>query len=283
MHSTTTTKPIPTISPPIPATPISPTTSSTLASSIHISRSSSSSSHNPTPHPNSHLHLHQHLHHRSPKRTFDESSASGEEDCASSGGGGSGSGREEKRSRVGPAGVGGRSRLGFRGDLDADAGSNMDRDGDRDTPGLSAPGSSSETSSESFSDLASPSPPPQVESDILPALMVVSSPPHSQQTKSPTKSKLKINASYSAQDNKGGGKPLTRRQRKALGLPKLRPHLAATGAGKIIIPGGKWKGRQSQDTAVGVVVDGDGGGGDEEWRRNGTGRVDVRGFRELKI
>ena len=239
---------IPTISPPIPATPTSPTTS----------------------------HQHLHFQHRSPKRTFDESS---EEDGGSSGGGGSGSGREEKRSRVGSTG---RSRLGFRDDLDADAGSgssNMDRDGDRDTPGLSAPGSSSETtSSDSFSDLASPSPPPQVEPDMLSAPMMVSSSSPPPPPRSP-KSKLKI------QDNKGGGnsKPLTRRQRKALGLPKPRHNLTSSaGAGKIIIPGGKWKGRQSQDTAVVGVVDGD-GGGDEEWRRNGTGRVDVRGFRELKI
>ena len=161
----------------------------------------------------------------------------------------------------------------------------MDRDGDgdRDTPGLSAPGSSSGTSSDSFSDLTSPSPPPVNQAEPVP--MVVSSPlPHSQRTKSPPKSKLKINSSYFTQ---GGGKQLTRRQRKALGLPKIRPppHLTSSsssaGAGKIVIPGGKWKGRQSQDTAVGVVVDGD--GGDEEWRRNGTGRVDVRGFRELKI
>jgi hypothetical protein len=216
-----------------------------------------------------------------PKRTFDESS---EED---GGGGGSGSGREEKRSRLGSTGVRGRSRLGFRGgDLDAaaDADSSiMDRDGDRDTPGLSAPGSSSEPSSDSFSDLTSPSPPPN--NQVEPAPMVVSSPPpHSQQTKSPPKSKPKINSSYSTQGG-GGGKQLTRRQRKALGLPKARPppHLTSSaGVGKIVIPGGKWKGRQSQDTVVGVVVDGD-GGGDEEWRRNGTGRVDVRGFRELKI
>ena len=171
--------------------------------------------------------------------------------------------------------------MGFSGDLDADAG-NMDGDGDGDTPGLSAPGSSSsEISSDSFSDVTS-SPPPQTEQ----ATMVVSSPlpppPSNSQTKSP-KAKLKIGSSY--QDSKGGSKQLTRRQRKALGLPKPRPPLSSSsaGAGKIIIPGGKWKGRQSQnqDTAVGVVDED--GGGDEEWRRNGTGRVDVRGFRELKI
>ncbi|CAK5270915.1 unnamed protein product [Mycena citricolor] len=59
---------------------------------------------------------------------------------------------------------------------------------------------------------------------------------------------------------------LTRRQRKALGLPKTRVTAAAAkSAGKIIIPGGRY------DQGTG------------EWQRNGTGRVDVRGFRELKI
>jgi hypothetical protein len=57
-----------------------------------------------------------------------------------------------------------------------------------------------------------------------------------------------------------------------LGLPKPRTSLAQNG--KIVIPGGRYRG-------------GVGGGGEgeevEEWRRNGAGRVDVRGFRELKI
>ncbi|KAF7344992.1 hypothetical protein MVEN_01662000 [Mycena venus] len=72
-------------------------------------------------------------------------------------------------------------------------------------------------------------------------------------------------------------KPLTRRERKKLGLPKTRATAAAAsagavakggggggGAGKIVIPGGRFEGTG-------------------EWRRNGTGRLDVRGFRELKI
>ncbi|KAJ7156172.1 hypothetical protein C8R46DRAFT_1165706 [Mycena filopes] len=59
-------------------------------------------------------------------------------------------------------------------------------------------------------------------------------------------------------------KPMTRRQRKALGLPKPRGTSVAGGAGKIVIPGGRYEGTG-------------------EWKRNGTGRVDVRGFRELKI
>ncbi|KAJ6507481.1 hypothetical protein DFH09DRAFT_1265046 [Mycena vulgaris] len=64
-------------------------------------------------------------------------------------------------------------------------------------------------------------------------------------------------------------KTMTRRQRKQLGLPKTRAAaVAATkGAGKIVIPGGRYEGT----------------GESGEWRRNGTGRLDVRGFRELKI
>ncbi|TRM58264.1 hypothetical protein BD626DRAFT_438394 [Schizophyllum amplum] len=64
--------------------------------------------------------------------------------------------------------------------------------------------------------------------------------------------------------------PLTQRQRKALGLPKHRP--GQRSAGTIVIPGGRFK-RQPVSVAA----------PDEEWVRNGNGRVDVRGFRELKI
>ncbi|KZT25008.1 cysteine proteinase [Neolentinus lepideus HHB14362 ss-1] len=63
---------------------------------------------------------------------------------------------------------------------------------------------------------------------------------------------------------------LTRRERKRLGLPKSRvggPGMRTRSAGKIVIPGGRFRK--------------DEGGG--EWRKNGAGRVDVRGFRELKI
>ncbi|KAJ7814669.1 hypothetical protein B0H14DRAFT_3111919 [Mycena olivaceomarginata] len=68
-------------------------------------------------------------------------------------------------------------------------------------------------------------------------------------------------------------KPLTRRERKKLGLPKTRATAVAAassgaaakgGAGKIVIPGGRFEGTG-------------------EWRQNGNGRLDVRGFRELKI
>jgi hypothetical protein len=62
---------------------------------------------------------------------------------------------------------------------------------------------------------------------------------------------------------------LTKRERKAAGLPRQRGS-----AGKIVIPGGRFR----TADGVGSGVDADG-----EWARNGTGRVDVRGFRELRI
>jgi len=70
-------------------------------------------------------------------------------------------------------------------------------------------------------------------------------------------------------------RPLTRRQRKMLGLPNVRPAISGSrSAGKIVIPGGRYKNSMG---ARKVVTQ------DEEWQRNGTGRVDVRGFRELRI
>lgn len=62
---------------------------------------------------------------------------------------------------------------------------------------------------------------------------------------------------------------MTKRERKAAGLPRQR------GAGKIVIPGGRFR---SSAATVGGRGDAEG-----EWVRNGTGRVDVRGFRELRI
>jgi hypothetical protein len=92
-------------------------------------------------------------------------------------------------------------------------------------------------------------------------------------------------------------KPLTRRERKKLGLPKPRrgesPLHVPVGqgqrrsAGKIVIPGGRYvkpgNAAAAAAPAVAVPAVSVGGGDDEEWRRNGSGRVDVRGFRELKI
>ena len=47
-----------------------------------------------------------------------------------------------------------------------------------------------------------------------------------------------------------------------------------------MIPGGKFKGKKGGQKAVKEDQDDD---ADAEWAKNGTGRVDVRGFRELKI
>ncbi|KAG0701009.1 hypothetical protein DFH29DRAFT_929262 [Suillus ampliporus] len=150
--------------------------------------------------------------HRSPKRSFDESSGSSTSDAVS---------KRTRSSRSSPS----RTPLSQV---------RADNDVDDSTPDLSTPGSSAE-STRSLSAASSPLP----------------STPPAYNTPPPEPEKL-----------------LTRRQRKALGLPKPRP--AYMSAGKIIIPGGKFK-------KAPQAVD------DEEWQRNGTGRLDVRGFRELKI
>jgi len=79
-------------------------------------------------------------------------------------------------------------------------------------------------------------------------------------------------------------RPLTRRQRKALGLPKPRPLTP----GKIVIPGGKHPKRQGKGWVIVSEDEGDSSNNEvrsneKEWIRNGTGRLDVRGFRELRI
>ncbi|KAN0142035.1 cysteine proteinase [Lactarius tabidus] len=67
---------------------------------------------------------------------------------------------------------------------------------------------------------------------------------------------------------------LTKRERKAAGLPRPRGS-----AGKIVIPGGRFRvGDDGKGEGEGHRADVQG-----EWARNGTGRVDVRGFRELRI
>ena len=66
---------------------------------------------------------------------------------------------------------------------------------------------------------------------------------------------------------------LTKRERKAAGLPRPRGS-----AGKIVIPGGRFRVAADAKDDGGPRADVQG-----EWARNGTGRVDVRGFRELRI
>ncbi len=67
---------------------------------------------------------------------------------------------------------------------------------------------------------------------------------------------------------------LTKRERKAAGLPRQRG-----GAGKIVIPGGRFRSADAPVRGVDSRMD----DADGEWAHNGTGRVDVRGFRELRI
>ncbi|EIN05764.1 cysteine proteinase [Punctularia strigosozonata HHB-11173 SS5] len=81
---------------------------------------------------------------------------------------------------------------------------------------------------------------------------------------------------------------MSKRERKKLGLPKARPATVGgkSSAGKIVIPGGRYKAAVSptkakkaqEDPAIGTPES-----GEAEWVKNGVGRMDVRGFRELKI
>jgi OTU domain-containing protein 3 len=197
---------------------------------------------------------------RSPKRTFDESSASGGDDAE---------GREgrEKRSRTRGASMAADDGLATPAAVGDDMVVDVDGEAEADTPGLSATGStsSSETSSEVASEVSSlstsPSPAPE------PAVVPAATP--------------KKPARFPHPHAVHGEKALTRRQRKALGLPKQRRAAPPPGvsAGKIVIPGGRWTGRPLPPVAAGGTES----EADEEWRRNGTGRLDVRGFRELKI
>ena len=132
----------------------------------------------------------------------------------------------------------------------ARAGERMDIDPEADTPELLVSGSSSDDSESSSSSPAA-SPPPS---------MVVVPP-------TPT-----LNS-----------KPLTRRQRKVLGLPKPRDQLppATRGsAGKIVIPGGRHKKFGSAATSR---ASSEAPAAPDTWDKNGSGRMDVRGFKELKI
>ena len=171
--------------------------------------------------------------HRSPKRSFDESSGSSVSSESAA-----------KRTRS--------SRL------TAAAAGDQSVDDMESTPGLSASTDSSAASSPASSPL--PTTPPAVPATPPPE----------------PKNRL-----------------LTRRQRKALGLPKPKSVLLKkrTGAGKIVIPGGKYKKRTAGagERSGAVVREADDDDEDDdadnkgEWRTSGTGRLDVRGFKELKI
>ncbi|KZT34953.1 cysteine proteinase [Sistotremastrum suecicum HHB10207 ss-3] len=196
---------------------------------------------------------------RSPKRSFDESE--GADSVASSGGGG-------KRPRgmahgTEDAGLDNSSNIVDDDELE-------DSRSDLSSP-LTSPGSTP-ARVRSPSPASHPHPPPLSLPEPLPSF--IETPPTPQE----------VSKSLNQ-------RPLTRRQRKLLGLPKPRPNLVrAAGAhgssGKIVVPGGKHPKRQgkgwvivSEDDEPGPVQDAQ----FQEWVSNGNGRVDVRGFRELKI
>ncbi|EAU87496.1 hypothetical protein CC1G_11715 [Coprinopsis cinerea okayama7 len=258
--------------------------------------------------------------HRSPKRTFDESTSS--EDGQSVADDVERSRGVDKRSRIGSL------ALSHQIDTEQDADTDSAEKEREETPGLSAPGSSSSSSSSSaaeddeevaetnhvvaslldddgyssLSELESlpPSPGPTSVSAPVPArhrsLEPTSASPMSKRALKRQQHLSHMPAHHQSASARGE-KPLTRRQRKALGLPKPRAALVfgadnnspgagrVSGAGKIIIPGGRYQGRNAVKVREFRDGEQDEGGGEEveEWVRTGVGRVDVRGFRELKI
>jgi OTU domain-containing protein 3 len=167
---------------------------------------------------------------RSPKRSFDESSGSSEVSATST--------SAAKRTRRGTA----RGLMSLPRDVDADMDTGVDVDGDnRDGDGNVADADADDADTPFLSETASLSP--------------VSSP-------SPSPSPPPVSTPPPP-------RRLTKRERKAAGLPRQR-----SSAGKIVIPGGRFR----NGDGVGSRMDADG-----EWAHNGTGRVDVRGFRELRI
>ncbi|KZT00393.1 cysteine proteinase [Laetiporus sulphureus 93-53] len=182
---------------------------------------------------------------RSPKRTFDESSASSQAQSESS----QGAAKRAKSCSRPTSRTSNRDISGLPESRSIDMQID-DVDVDLDTPDLSVSGSSTASeSSLSSAPSRAPTPPP--------------APPE---------------------------RPLTRRQRKALGLPKPRTAFVAStharrraSAGKIVIPGGRYKKPSSKPARQHDIDNGDTDESHAEWKRNGTGRVDVRGFRELKI
>ncbi|KAG6901457.1 hypothetical protein C0995_011612 [Termitomyces sp. Mi166 len=233
----------------------------------------------PAPRPNPHTHAHAHTQYRthaSPKRALD--TTGDESECSSSG--------SVKRSRRAPSTFPARRRPIDDPDGDGDEediSTPGDEEEDISTPALSPPSSSSLSSSSAsqtqdadmdlgggldsltltpLSSSASASE-PDSEVEVEPEVGGAQTDDNASVL---TKRQLRLRE---RERQCGGERLLTRRQRKALGLPiKSR----GAGAGKIVIPGGRFK------RATGTTTE-----GDEEWVRNGTGRVDVRGFRELKI
>ena len=188
--------------------------------------------------------------HRSPKRSFDESSGSSE---------GSGTSMSAaKRTRRGTV----RGLAAVSGDVDADMDTDVgvDVDGGDHGDGEGDEGAEAEAEADADADADDADTPALSETA---SLSPVSSP-------SPSPSPPPGSAP--------APRRLTKRERKAAGLPRPRGS-----AGKIVIPGGRFRptgagapAGRGADSRARANVDG-------EWMRNGTGRVDVRGFRELRI
>ena len=231
---------------------------------------------------------------RSPKRSFDESSASSEGSSALESGESAGKRRRMRSTLLGVSmDVDAISELSDDPNEDTDSASSEDEDVDVQgggsgntqetlkTPFLSPASSGSSTSSSSLTSLSSMSISPSSPVNIISHLITGGESPLSS-VPSPTPSPPPPEPEEVKKEVKE--KPLTRRQRKRLGLPKPRSALAdKSSAGKIVIPGGRYlrSSPQSQTVDDGDEEDAEPDAG--EWRNNGSGRVDVRGFRELKI
>ncbi|KAG5641217.1 hypothetical protein DXG03_005750 [Asterophora parasitica] len=245
-------------------------TSSTSSSSSSSSSSTSTHTHSDTlpqfshsqPHPHHQQEhpKHTHAHARttpSPKRALELDDPGDDSECSS----------ESKRSRTGLRYQHSRAESH---DTDTNAPSPPPSSISTTSTLTSASLSSSSTSTTTSSDSPASADSPPSPSSLSPLTSPASSPEPEPSPSPPSPRKTWAEE-----------KPLTRRQRKALGLPKPRSALrggVGVGAGKIVIPGGRFK-------RPGVVKEevGNGEEGDKEWVRNGAGRVDVRGFRELKI
>lgn len=190
------------------------------------------------------------------KRTHEESSGECEE--------GSDVGSVSKRSRRSSpaAGVVAAvvSTLSHRGGEEE----RMDVDGGDGTPALS-----SGVSTASSSDVAS-SPEPEPEPERVAVLVRERG-----MGKGPLRQRKQLGLPQPSIERR-----LTRRQRKQLGMPKPNKMLGGDeggSVGRIVIPGGRFSRGVEVKVEEGEVE------GDAEWRKNGSGRLDVRGFRELKI
>ncbi|KAF8624060.1 hypothetical protein AX15_006074 [Amanita polypyramis BW_CC] len=186
---------------------------------------------------------------KSPKRNFDESSSPGEAEDGDEYGSEAGT----KRARLG-SGTGAREKDEM--DVDDNPSEGDEDDGEESHPRAHPPDSSLSISSEisslssaTSSSSSSPSPPP-------PSC-------HKQGKVSEQVRRMRSRVE----------KPLMKSQKKAMGLIDRKNRKSA---GVIVIPPGK---RQSG----GVVPVDDAQESKGEWLKNGSGRLDVRGFRELRI